>query len=177
MTTWVAFLRAINVTGRFVKMGELAAAFHAAGHPDARTYINSGNVVFTSPARAADRLQRSLEAALEPRLGFRSEAFVRSAAQVHAIAARAQALRGRTGPGGEVNVCFLQAPASADHAAAVLALRSSVDDFEVDGREVYWLCLTRQSDSRFSNAVLERKLGLRSTLRRASMLQGLAAQL
>lgn len=177
MTTWVAFLRAINVTGRFVKMSELAAAFHAAGHTDARTYINSGNVVFTSAARSADRLQLALEAALEPRLGFRSEAFLRTAAQVQAIAARAHALRERTGAGGEVNVCFLPAPPAAGQVAAVHALRSAVDDFEVDGREVYWLCLTRQSDSKFSNAVLERRLGLRSTLRRASVLQGLAQQL
>lgn len=177
MPTHVAFLRAINVTGRFVKMDRLAAAFHAVGLPDARTYINSGNVVFTAAARSAGRLQRTLPDLLAPHLGFRSEAFVRSADEVRAVAAQAQALSARVGPGGEVNVCFLPAAATAAQAAQLAAWKSAVDDFELGERELYWLCLTRQSDSRFANAVLERRWQLRSTLRRARMLQGLAAEL
>lgn len=174
MPTYIAFLRAINVTGRFLKMHELAAAFRALGHADARTYINSGNVIFSATTRSAAGLEPSLEEQLEPHLGFRSEAFVRTAAQVQAIAARGASLRERAGETGEVNVCFLQAPLSTAQAAALSGLKTAVDDFEIHEREVYWICLTRQSDSKFSNATLERKLKLRSTLRRVSMLQGLA---
>lgn len=177
MPTYVAFLRAINVTGRFVKMATLADAFHRIGHVEARTYLQSGNVVFTSSARSADKLQRELQAALEPHLGFRSEAFVRTAAQVQAIAAHAEGLRQRVATGGEVNVCFLQGPVTPAQAARVLEMRTDVDDFEFGDREVYWQCLTRQTDSRFSNASLERRLKLRSTLRRVSMLTGLAGEL
>ena len=54
-----------------------------------------------------------------------------------------------------------------EHSAALALLKSDIDDFEVHGREVYWRCLTRQSNSKFSNAVLERRLKLRTTLRRA----------
>lgn len=177
MTAYVAFLRAINVTGRFVKMQALADAFHTLGHTDARTHINSGNVLFTSARRSPGPLAQALEEALEPLLGFRTEVFLRSAAEVRAIAARAAALGAALPPGGEVNVCFLRAAPAPAQTAAVLALRSPVDDFELAGAELYWLCRARQSDSRFSNAVLERTLGARSTLRRASMLQGLAARL
>lgn len=177
MACCVAFLRAINVTGRFIRMEALAAAFHALGHADARTYINSGNVIFTTASRSPVRLQQALEDGLAPQLGFRAEAFVRRAAEVRTIAARAAALRERVGPQGEVNVCFLPVAATPAQHEALARLKSTVDDFEVDAAEVYWLCRTRQSDSRFSNAVLERRLGVRSTLRRGSMLQGLAGLL
>lgn len=177
MPTYVAFLRAINVTGRFVKMAALADAFRTLGYTDARTYINSGNVIFTSPLRAASKLQPSLEDSLEPILGFRSEAFVRTAAQVHAIAAHANTLLSQAGPTGEVNVCFLPGAIEPSPAAALSALKNDVDDFDVQASEIYWLCRTNQSASKFSNTVLERRLKLRTTLRRASMLQGLTATL
>lgn len=174
MPTYVAFLRAINVTGRFVRMRDLAAAFHAIGHTDARTHINSGNVVFTSAQRSVPRLERALEAQLEPRLGFRAEAFVRTAAEVQAIAARAQALRQRVDATGDVHVCLLQAAIGPDLVAALDPLRTAQDAFELQGRELYWLCLTNLAGSRFSTAALERRLKARVTLRRASMLAGLA---
>jgi hypothetical protein len=42
---------------------------------------------------------------------------------------------------------------------------------------MYWLCQGRQSDSKFSNAALERKLKIRTTFRRVSMLENLSQQL
>jgi len=176
MLTYVAFLRAINVTGRFIKMSELAAAFHRLGHLDARTYINTGNVIFTSAIRSGAKLEKLLEEQLEPQLGFKSEAFVRTSGEVKAISSHAHALRQHVAASGEVNVCFLQAPLTPSQASEVQKLKSEVDDFDVAEREVYWLCLTKQSVSKFSNAALERKLSVRSTLRRVSMLNGLAGE-
>lgn len=177
MPTYVAFLRAINVTGRFLKMSALAEAFHHVGHADARTFINSGNVIFSASKQTAQTLQRSLEQQLEPLMGFRSEVFLRSVDEVKAISAFANDLRDRVSDEGDINVCFLQAPLSAEQRAEFDQLKTNVDDFEFGEREVYWLCQTKQSQSKFSNAVLERKLKARSTLRRASMLSGLVNEL
>jgi uncharacterized protein (DUF1697 family) len=176
MPTYIALLRAINVTGRFIKMSELASAFHRLGFVDARTYLNTGNVIFSSPARSAPKLEATLEAQIEPHLGFKSEIFLRSVEELKAIAASAETLRQRVPATGEVNVCFLQAPISRAQALELHTLKTNVDDFEVHDREIYWLCLTKQSDSKFSNATLERKLKTRSTLRRVSMLVGLAGE-
>lgn len=177
MPTYVAFLRAINVTGRFLKMRDLAEAFHQLEHADARTFINSGNVIFSASSDSAQTLQNSLEQQLEPLMGFRSEVFLRSVEEVKAISAFADELKARVSEEGDINVCFLQAPLSAAQRAEFDKLKTDVDDFELGEREVYWLCQTKQSQSKFSNAVLERKLKARSTLRRASMLSGLVNEL
>ena len=49
MTTYIALLRGINVGGKNkIDMKELKATFSGAGFSDVRTYINSGNVIFSS---------------------------------------------------------------------------------------------------------------------------------
>jgi uncharacterized protein (DUF1697 family) len=177
MQRYVAFLRAINVTGRFIKMADLAEHVRSLGYSGVRTHINSGNVLFTSSRLTSDGLAEDLEGRLEPLLGFRAEVFVRSESQLEAIAAQASALRSRAGAGGDINVAFLQRALTAKDQAAIAALRNTQDDFECSGQELYWICQTLQSKSKFSNAVLERRLHTRATLRRGSMLQGLLASM
>ena len=176
MPTYVAFLRAINVGGRFVRMAALAEHFRTLGHGDVQTYIGSGNVVFRSASRNAGALATAIEQGLSPLLGFETHAFVRSAAQVHEVASRGMALASDPALA-DVNVAFLGAALTADQQATLNTLRSAVDDFVVQGTEVYWKCRSRQSESKFSNVVFERKLKVRTTFRRAVMLHGLSEQL
>jgi uncharacterized protein (DUF1697 family) len=177
VTTCVAFLRAINVSGRYVKMAVLAEHFRQLGLSPVRTYINSGNVVLKLPRRPAAGLAARIEDGLEPLLGFRSEVFLRTADEVRAVAASALTHERQVPALGEVNIAFLAAPLNGEQSAALHSLRSELDDFAHDGPHIYWLCRGRQSDSKFSNAALERRLRLRCTFRRVSMLQGLVTTL
>ena len=176
MPTYVAFLRAVNVGGRFVKMAALSEHFRCLGHRDVSTYIQSGNVVFRSASRNAAALATAIEQGLSPLLGFETHAFVRSAAQVHEVADRGMALASDRALA-DVNVAFLGAALSAEQLATLNTLRSAVDDFVAQGTEVYWKCRNKQSKSKFSNVLFERKLKVRTTFRRAVMLCGLSEQL
>ena len=177
MPTAIAFLRAINVGGRFLKMAALRAHFETLGCEGVHTYINSGNVIFQTRARQLPRLAQTLEDGLEPLLGFRSEVFLQSPAQLHQIAQRATAHRAAVPPEGEVNVAFLKSPLDAAQAQALATLATDIDDFRHEDGVVYWLCRGRQSDSTFSNATFERRLQLRTTFRRQRMLAGLSESL
>jgi uncharacterized protein (DUF1697 family) len=175
--TVVAFLRAINVGGRFIKMASLASHFATLGLQDVSTYINSGNVLFKTRATNLARLSSTVESGLEPLLGFKSEVFLRIAGEVHAVAQQALDHRAVVPAEGEVNVAFLSAPLSPEQLAALQSLRTAIDDFKHTDREVYWLCHTNQMQSKFSNAAMERKLRVRCTFRRVSMLEKLSNQL
>ena len=76
---YVAFLRAINIGDRRVKMDRLREVFAVAGHPDARTHLATGNVVFDA---AAPPDLPALEDEIEAGLGFRSEVFLRSTPEI-----------------------------------------------------------------------------------------------
>jgi uncharacterized protein (DUF1697 family) len=64
--TYVAFLRGVNVGGKgIVSMAAIKEAVVALGLSDVRTYINSGNVIFSTRASDARRLTARIEKALE----------------------------------------------------------------------------------------------------------------
>ena len=89
MAKFVALVRAINVGGHVVKMADLKQYFVDMGFKNVSTVIASGNVIFeTTPARAANRakLQASITKSLSDILGFEADTFLRTPAELHAIA-------------------------------------------------------------------------------------------
>jgi uncharacterized protein (DUF1697 family) len=176
MTRYIAFLRAINVGGRRVKMDELRGHFEALGLASVETYIASGNVIFHAWTGDAGTLQKSIEAHLHAALGYEVNTFLRTDAEVAEIAtyrpfddalmAQAQAL----------NVAFLAEPLDDEVRAALSQLRTEIDEFHANGREVYWLCRKKQSESTFSNVLFERKLRVPATFRGYNTVAKLAAK-
>ncbi len=158
-------------------MAELAGHFEALGLKSVSSFINSGNVLFETKARSLPKLAHSIASGLEPLLGFRSDVFLRTQTDVHAIARRAVSHRRKVPQSGEVNVAFMERPPSQEQVSALGALRTSLDDFAHEGSEIYWLCRGNQMDSTFSGALLERRLRVRCTFRRVSMLEKLSLRL
>ena len=76
---YVALLRGINVGGKNkVDMKTLKEVFEEAGMTSVRTYINSGNVVFSSRVRSRTRLATTLEEAIAGSFGFDVKVLVRN---------------------------------------------------------------------------------------------------
>ena len=77
--TWVALLRGINVTGNnMIPMARLRVLCEEIGWADVRTYIQSGNIVFTSTATSKEKLETRLGEAIEDRFGLTPAVIVRS---------------------------------------------------------------------------------------------------
>jgi uncharacterized protein (DUF1697 family) len=71
MMVYVAFLRGVNVGGKgIVSMAAIKEALIALGLSDVRTYINSGNVIFSTRASDARPLTARIEKALEQHTGM-----------------------------------------------------------------------------------------------------------
>jgi uncharacterized protein (DUF1697 family) len=86
--TYIALLRGINVGGnRIVSMKALKDVFEKAGMTDVRTFINSGNVVFSTKLRSRSRLTSLLEKAIAKRFGFTVDVLVVSDSAMRAIVA------------------------------------------------------------------------------------------
>ena len=176
MTRYIAFLRAINVGGHTVKMDVLRGHFTAMGFGAVETFIASGNVIFETETKDAAALEARIATELEQALGYDVATFVRSDGEVAAIASYAPFAADRLETAGALNVALLAAPLTPGDEERLMALRTPIDDFHADGREVYWLCQTKQSESTFSNAVFERALGKRATFRGMSTIRKLAAK-
>ena len=72
MPTWIALFRGINVGGRNkMPMAKLTSTLEASGCRSVRTYIQSGNVVFTSASRSKRNLAKRIADSTEAQFGFR----------------------------------------------------------------------------------------------------------
>ena len=88
MPTFVSVFRGINVGGnRIVPMSELKSLHEALGLRDVVTYIQSGNVVFTSDDTDPAQLARQIEEGFAQKFGFHSQVMVRTSAELEEIIA------------------------------------------------------------------------------------------
>jgi uncharacterized protein (DUF1697 family) len=79
MATHVALLRGINVGGRNkVPMADLREVVTSLGHTGVTTYIQSGNVLFTTGSASTGELAAALESAITDRFGIRASVVVLS---------------------------------------------------------------------------------------------------
>lgn len=85
----VLLLRGVNVGGaKRVPMIDLKRMLSGLGLSDVRTLLNSGNAVFTVPARTSlPKLTTTIEGAIEATFGFTSRSFVLSAAELGVVIA------------------------------------------------------------------------------------------
>jgi len=77
-----AFLRAVNIGGRFVTMERLRALFAGLGFENVRSYIQSGNVFFETGESKREAIARKIEAHIARELGFECPVFLRTVAEL-----------------------------------------------------------------------------------------------
>lgn len=144
MATHVALLRGVNVGGRKFAMADLRAIVEASGHGDVKTYIQSGNVVFTpvgGPAASDRELAAAIEAGIEERLGLRVGVVVLSREELEQ-ALEADPYRAQEEPRYVHFIFFAQPPDAAARervaaAQAEVAAKGSRDEATAIGRVLY----------------------------------------
>lgn len=84
MSTWLAFLRGINLGKRQVKMAELRTCLEEAGFTGIKTVVASGNVRLEADGKA-DAIKARLEKTIEAQFGFKVGVVLRSEAELKAM--------------------------------------------------------------------------------------------
>ena len=173
----IAFLRALNVGGHNVTtMEKLRGLFEALGLKNVETFIASGNVIFTSPSGGIGTLQKRIEAHLRKSLGYEVHVFLRTESEVAAIARYKPFEESKLRSAVALNVGFLAEPLEAGATKAVMALKTEIDEFHVKGRELYWLCKKKQTESKVSKAHFEKALKVPVTFRGLKTIMRLATK-
>ena len=173
---YIAFLRAINVGGHTVKMDDLRQLFTGFGFTAVETFIASGNVIFSVTEQPTAEMEARIADGLRAALGYPVATFIRTDAELARIAAHQPFASDVLAAAQALNIAFLAQPLDQAATQKVLALKTAIADFAVHGREVYWLCRRKQSESTFSNVLFEKKLGVQATFRSASTVGKLAAK-
>jgi len=166
MTNVVAMLRGINVAGhKPINMADLRQSFEALGFDNVRTYLQSGNIVFTLPQRWQSKLLGRIEDALRADFGFSIPVFVRTQAEMESIVEGNPFLEKQGGDTSHLHVTFLGGPPPKAAVAKLAGKDAGSDEIKVVGREVYLHCPNGYGRTKLSNATIERVLGVPATTR------------
>lgn len=136
-TTYAALLRGINVSGhRRVPMADLRELLSGLGHGDVRTYLQSGNAVFTSASEDESALATALERAIEQRFGFGVDCLVRDGAYLRAVA-DACPFPADTLEGKQLHLTFFSEPVGPERFASLDQDRYLPEEFRLGDRALY----------------------------------------
>jgi uncharacterized protein (DUF1697 family) len=132
MPTYVGLLRGVNVGGKNkVPMSALRALVESLGHRDVTTYIQSGNVVFTT-AKAIT--PQSLERAIHREFGLEITVVLRTRAELQRAVKANPFTKADVS---KVHIGFMATKPKPAVVAAIDADRFAPDSFAVKGSELY----------------------------------------
>jgi uncharacterized protein (DUF1697 family) len=174
--TYVAFLRGINVGGnKLIKMDALAAAFTAAGFRNVKTYIASGNVIFTARTTALEALAKKIEKCLLRTFRHQISVLVFPLTELKAIVSSKPFKRAGRGDNAMLFTVLLRTPSTRSEPP----LESKTEKFKVvamQDRAVFILARRKKTGwFGFPNNWVEKEFGVTASTRNWSTLEKIVA--
>lgn len=156
-TQYVALLRGINVGGNnLIKMADLKACFEQMGFGQVATYIQSGNVLFSTPETDKTGLISRIEKALSDRFAYNSRVVLITHERLKRIVEEAPPGFGQQQETYRYDVIFLKEPLTAEEAMKSVTTRAGVDTAHQGQEVLYFSRLT----SKASQSYLSKIVGL-----------------
>ena len=165
MPTYIAMLRGINVSGqKMIKMDALRQMFDNMGFADAKTYIQSGNVVFKTKKTTNATLEKKIHDQIEKTFGFDVPVIIRDTAEMNKVIETNPYLQ-KGEDLARLYITFLDSEPNADQLQKIQDLSFPPDKFELIGKEIYLCVYNGYGNSKLSNNLFEAKLKLKATTR------------
>ena len=145
-------------------MNELRASFERLGYEDVTTYIQTGNVLFSTPSRRESTIAAAIEEQLDADFGGAPAVIVRTVPELLRIGVASPYAKAGANPARH-HVTFLATAPSTQAMASLDPSPSGHDELVVDGREVYVHTPDGYAGTKYTGTFLERRLGVVSTTR------------
>jgi uncharacterized protein (DUF1697 family) len=162
---YVAFLRAVNVGGRTIRMSDLAKRLGTLGLTGVGTFIASGNVFFNASGEP-DAIARRIEADLLAWLGYPVATMVRTWEELTALVASNPFKGLAREPDSKLYVTFLWKPPKTKVKLPLISAKEGLKLVRIAGREAFLVCVRLESGKfGFPNLSIEKELGVPATTR------------
>ncbi len=162
----VSMLRGVNLGARNrIQMEALRALYHRLGLRDARTYVQSGNVLFKTEEPDMAALAKRIESAIERSFSFRPAVILRTPPELKRVIEKNPfAERAGLHPG-KLIVTFLQCHPVPEACESVSRIKTDPEELRVDGRELYIYFPNGMGRSKLQLTNIERMLKVQGTSR------------
>jgi uncharacterized protein (DUF1697 family) len=165
MTTYICFLRGVNVGGnKLVKMADLKILLTALGLRDVKTYLQSGNVVFRTAEADRAALIRKIEDAIRKKSAMEVKIILRTTDELRKVIAANPLSPEDRNPSALV-VAFLAGPIAEKDKAALTSLKTASEELHFGDKEIYMYFPENMARSKLAAALTEKKVGVNVTAR------------
>jgi len=166
MTRFVSLFRGINVGGhQTIRMDALKELHESLDLWDVQTYIQSGNVVFTSNKPDVTQIQKDIEDAFAQKFGFQVKVMVRTAGEFNMIIENNPFQNQPTKESKWVVAMFLASDPISTALEDIQKTYSGPEELHIIGQELYIYYPEGIGRSKLTNTFLEKKLKTMGTAR------------
>ncbi len=165
MPIYISMLRGINVGGhKRIKMDQLRRSFEALGFEQVKTYIQSGNVVFTT-GKTSPALSKRIEERIVKDFGFSASVITRTADEMSKMIAENPFLKQRGIDPAKLHVMFLSEPPTPAALKELAEVTVAPEQCQCSAREIYFYLPNGVSKSVLWNSPVDRILAVVTTTR------------
>lgn len=162
----ISILRGINVGGKNkIPMVELKALYEKNSFKNVTTYIQSGNVVFSSNGKASKELETQIQQMILKKFKCTVPVIVRSVEEMQTVVDRNPFLKMKDIDVEKLHITFLAENPTKENLEKIKVYNYSPDEYIINGREVYLSCPNGYGNTKISNTFFESKLKVTATTR------------
>lgn len=163
MITYISILRGINVSGqKLIKMEALRKSYEALGFHNVTTYVQSGNVIFTSKTGSSEKLAQRITQQIKKDFGFDVPVLVLTIGKLKAIIAKNPFAHKEAN---FIYVTFLASKPENFDKKIIEEKKLPVEEIAFTDDAVYLYCPKGYGNSKLNNSLMESKLKVTSTTR------------
>ncbi len=166
--TYIALLRGINVSGsNKIKMAELKQLFLDLGYKDVSTYIQSGNVIFTSNIKEPILIEDTIISAISKHFGYAIKVLVLTKNELTTIFNSNPFLA--KDPTLDISKLYVTILNTKRDLAVIppieILIETSDDEFQLIENTIYLYCPNGYGKTKLNNNLFEKKLKVSATTR------------
>ena len=174
MQTYITLLRGINVSGqKMIKMNNLLALFHSLNFKNAKTYVQSGNVVFQAENQNTAYLEEQIATAISKEFKFSVPVLVKDQSEWLWILQNNPFVNERNEDTTKLHVTLLAGEPEPDRITKIDASQYLPDEFRTAGNVIYLLCPNGYGRTKLHNNFFESKFKVTATTRNWKTVQEL----
>lgn len=165
MSTYIALLRGINVSGqKIIKMADLKLLFEAQGFQNVQTYIQSGNVVFSSVEKNISKLESNISSSIKKKFDFNVAVMVITPAKIEYVLDKNPFVKMKKDIE-RLYVTFLSESPLKENIIKLNAIDFSPEEYFLDGRYIFLYVPNGYGKAKLNNNLFENKLKVSGTTR------------
>ncbi|HNS43117.1 MAG TPA: DUF1697 domain-containing protein [Taishania sp.] len=166
MNTYIAILRGINVSGqKIIKMDALRQLFENSGFSNVRTYIQSGNVLFSSEQTNTSELEQLIATQIEKEFGFQVPVLILTHLELQQIVENNPFLNDETKNPAFLHITFLASTPVEDAIDQLTIKKAEQEAFLLTQNALYLYCPNGYGNTKLTNNFIESKLKVQATTR------------